>query len=302
MSERKGAIKNMGMLDLTSAKTAEELSGITSMENVGVVLVPEHLTAALAGIPSQNVGSVVPVPQGAKMNLQVGQTRLSGEALAAGPEDAILVLVGQIIITTPVEQVGYKELRVVGQLLAPRGSETALGAKLANLTGQAVYYPEGARLIMGSETLSREALESLTRPTPLMVEGRLTIEDDVTPELLRSKVPEIMLTGIIEAPKALWPALRSLMVDSTGRLVPKGSRFITGKESFGAAFLELLPEAVVLVVTGKLAFEDDVTVELLRSKVSEVYLTGKIKAPKALVPHLQILAVDKTGQIEADSD
>ncbi|NPV06739.1 MAG: hypothetical protein HPY83_02095 [Anaerolineae bacterium] len=220
MSEHRGTIRDMGLLDLSSAKTPEDLSGITSIHDVGAIVIPEDLAPALTRIEMHDVGSVIPIPRGTKVSLQMGQTRLTGQALADGPEDTILVLVGQAIIVDRVESVGYRELHVIGQLLAPRGSEAALSPKITKLTGQAVYYPEveGARFIMGKEQIGRAFLELLPRPTPLIVMGLLTIEAGTPADLLRAKVPEIVLLGKIRAPEELVPLLQVLAVEKQGAI------------------------------------------------------------------------------------
>ncbi|HZP83571.1 MAG TPA: hypothetical protein VFB21_18140 [Chthonomonadaceae bacterium] len=213
----KGHIKQMGILDLRSAKAPEDLAGITQIEQVGVVLIPEHLTTALANIPMKEVGSIAAIPQGDNVQLQLGQVRLSGEALAAGDSETILILVGQTFITSPVKQVGYKSVRVMGQLFAPRGSEAALSAKVS-VEGQNFFLPEGARLFMGEDTLNKQFLELLPQPTPLIVMGQLTFTDDIPVELLQSKVPEIVLMGQICAPQALIPLLQVITVEKMGTI------------------------------------------------------------------------------------
>ncbi len=215
----KGHIREMGMLDLRSAKTPEDLSGITSIEEVGVILIPEHLTTVLATIPMKEVGMIASVPEGANVQTQLGQVRLSGEALAAGDPEAILVVVGQLFITTPVTQIGYKQIRGIGQVFAPRGSEGALGAKL-QIQGQVFYLPADARTIMGDEKLGRQFLELLPKPVALVVMGQLTFTEEVTAELLQSKVTEIVLMGQIFAPEALVPLVQVLTVEKMGQISP----------------------------------------------------------------------------------
>jgi hypothetical protein len=60
-----GVVENVAVLDLLSMRTADELAAIARIQNVAVVLVPESLTGALARIPTSNVASIVPVPDGA---------------------------------------------------------------------------------------------------------------------------------------------------------------------------------------------------------------------------------------------
>lgn len=217
----KGHLQKMGMLDLRSAKTPEDLNGITGISQVGCILVPEHLATVLAQIPMKEVGSIVPVPEGENIKTQVGQIRLNGEALAGGNPEDILFIVGQTFITTPVTSVGYKEVWIHGQLFAIRGSEGVLGAKLTRMNGQNFYLPAGARTIMGEETIGREFLELLPEPAVLVIMGQLTFEDDVTVDLLKAKVPEIVLMGQIKAPAALVPLVQVLTVEKMGEIKAK---------------------------------------------------------------------------------
>ena len=169
-----GVIHDVGLLDLRSAKDAERLKGIKAIHDVGTIIISDTLQSMLAGIAISDVGMVVPVPEGANVSVQVGQLRMSGEALAEPAEDTILVLVGQILITSPVRKVGYREIRMMGQILAPRGSEAALAAKVSNITGQIVYYPwtgpeQDLRVLVGDNTLDADFLEQLAGPTVLII-------------------------------------------------------------------------------------------------------------------------------------
>jgi hypothetical protein len=216
-----GHIREMSILDLRSAKTPEDLNGITGISEVGCILIPEHLTMALMRIPMHEVGVVAPIPQDANVVLQVGQIKLTGEALASGNADSILFIVGQLFLTTPVTSIGYKELRVTGQILAVRGSEAALGAKLRDFTGQTLYLPSKPRIIMGEETLGQAFLELLPEPESLVVMGVLTFDDDVTVDLLKSKITEIVLMGQIHAPKELVPLVQVITREKMGQIVSR---------------------------------------------------------------------------------
>jgi hypothetical protein len=216
-----GHIQDVGMLDLRSAKTPEDLSKITRIQDVGCILIAPHLTTALAGIPMQDVGTIIPVPEGANIKLRMGQTYLTGESLAAGNPEDTLYIIGQLFITTPVTSVGYKEISVHGQMFAVRGSEGVIGAKLGDVQGQTLYLPAGARTLTGNETLSGEFLELLPEPVAFIVMGCLTIEDDVTRELLKSKVLEFVLMGEIRVPKHLLALVQVLTKEKMGAISVK---------------------------------------------------------------------------------
>lgn len=213
-----GQLRDMGMLDLRSAKTEADFEGITSIANIGVILVPQHLATALAKVPMSGVGGIVPVPPESNLNLITGQVRLTGEALAAGNPENILMIVGQVFITTPVQSVGYKEIQVFGQLFAPRGSEAALGAKIGQLNGQNFYLPTNPRIFMGESEISAEFLQFLPERSAFVVMGALRFTDDVTVALVQEKISEIVLMGEIQAPKALVALLEVLTPEKMGEI------------------------------------------------------------------------------------
>jgi hypothetical protein len=225
MSEREipegREIVNVGTLDLTTIQSADDLAGIERIRNVGLILVPEQLAHLIARIPMKNVGGVLPVPAGEKVKVLAGNLKMSGDALASptGDEET-LVVAGMLHLTSPVERVTYKRLIVAGMVLAPVGSEEALGAGLTRLAGNIVYYQGNPRIFSGRDQLSREFFEYLDPGQSLIFSGHVTIEDDVTPELLRQKVTSIVVSGKVEAPRALIPVLQFLATEKSGVIVP----------------------------------------------------------------------------------
>jgi len=135
MHDTQREIRNVALLDLTGATSEQTLDGVGRIVNVATILVPESLLGKLMAIPMQNVAATVPVPDGKKIRVMSGQVTLSGEALANvdGPQDEVFVVAGQLIITTPVQRVGYAQFITIGQVVAPVGSETALGAGLTRM-------------------------------------------------------------------------------------------------------------------------------------------------------------------------
>ena len=144
MTDRRlaGEINDVALLDLTPLRSAEELAGITRISDVAIILVPESLMAAAVGIPMDDVAMVVPVPDGVEVRVHTGSLVMGGEALAGpGVEHATLLVTGTLILTSPVHKVAYRQIIVMGLVLAPSGSESALGAGLTRVTGSVDYYP-----------------------------------------------------------------------------------------------------------------------------------------------------------------
>ncbi len=216
-----GEIANLGVLDLTAMTSPDELAVITSIRKVGTVLVPEALQPRLLAIPMSAVGAVVPIPAGERVRVLTGQVTLTGEALASpGGEGEMLVVVGQLIVTTPVERVGYQGLLVHGQLLAPKGSETAIGAALRRLSGQTIYYSGEPRLFAGHDRFERGFFEALERPAALVLAGNYVIEPNVSVDLLKEKVSQVILAGTLHAPRALVPVLQARCEMKAGAIAP----------------------------------------------------------------------------------
>jgi hypothetical protein len=132
--------------------------------------------------------------------------------------DTVLMIVGQALITDTIPSIGFKEVRIVGQLLAPRDSQSVLSGKLTQLTGQILYIPPKSRLFMGNESINREFLELLSEPTPFVVMGNLTFEKDVTKDLVKEKIPEIVLMGNISAPLELATLVNVITVEKMGKI------------------------------------------------------------------------------------
>src|SRR5688572_23914857 len=139
-------IRNVGMLDLTGLESPESLDGVVSIRNVGAIIVPEPLLARLSRIPMRNVGTTIPVPPGARPRVHSGNTVLNGEALANpdGGPDEVLVVSGNLILTSPATKVGFSHFIVSGNILAPEGSEAALGVGVTRLSGNLIFYPYAA--------------------------------------------------------------------------------------------------------------------------------------------------------------
>lgn len=219
-----GEISDVGVLDLTGMGSPEELSGIEAIRRVGVVLVPEHLTSRLAAVPMSEVGVTVPVPTGENVRMVAGQMRTTGEALAhPGAEEDVLVVAGQLLITTPVERVGYAGMIVAGQVYAPEGSEGALMAGITRLTGQVLYYSGKPRFFVGEDRFARGFFEALDGPLSLILVGSFAIERGVEADLLKEKVAQILLAGHLRAPEELLPLVQVLAVEKAGTISALGA-------------------------------------------------------------------------------
>jgi hypothetical protein len=304
MQPNQREIRNVAMLDLTGAQAASALDGVTRITHVAAILVPESLLPRLSSIPMDNVAATVPLRDGQRVRVMSGTITLSGEALAnAGDQsDDALVIAGQLVVTSPISRIGFADLIVLGEVIAPSGSETALGAGLSRLSGDLVYYPyvEGAALrVVGSQTSSGDALANVNgQPTDiLLVTGQLV----VTSPIQRLGYQQITAVGHLVVPASTEQEVIGHMASLKGQLVTYTAppRVFHGKDHFSAGFFELLGEPITLVLEGRFSFDDDVAPELLRRSLGGIVLNGKIRAPRKLLPMLQVLCIAREGKIES---
>jgi len=301
-----GVIQDVAMLDLTPMTSAEELDGITRISDVAIVLVPESLMAAVVGIPMDDVAMVVPVPTGVEVREHTGALVMGGEALAdPDAENAALIVMGTLILTSQVPRVTYRQVIVMGLVLAPHGSESALGAGLTRVTGSVDYYPaaEGQEVKVSTGQL-RASGEVLANPNGgpddiLVVAGQLIVTGPVTKVGYR----RIVVAGQVLAPVDSQPVLGPVMIVK-GQLVwyTGQPRFFVGKERFERSFFELLDRPLSLALVGSFEIDPDVPPALLREKVEEITLVGKLVAPRQLVGVLQLLTTEKVGKITVAED
>lgn len=133
-----GVISGRDVLDLSRLRTPDDLAHITRIHRVATVIVPDSLAPAYARIPTSRVAATVYVPDGANVRVHTGTLMVGGDGI--GTTDDVLVVIGMLIVTSPVTGPVPRQIRVLGSVLAPHGSESALGPVLAGGRGSVNYY------------------------------------------------------------------------------------------------------------------------------------------------------------------
>jgi len=297
-------ISRVGVLDLTGPGAAEALDGVSRISRVGVILAPASVLPRLARIELDRVGATVPIPEGEHMKVHVhtGQTISSGAALAnpnGGPQD-VMVVTGQLVITSPVESVGYGHLVVTGQVVAPAGSETALSAGLSTLTGQALYYPyqEGwtIKLLSGHARLSGA---SMANPAGSASDVLLAIEDLVVSGPIEDiGYAQLVCLGAMLLPRVDEPRLVGRAWGDPVVFYSAPPRVFSGVHHFDRTFFEFLDERITWVLSGVNEVADDVTPDLIKEKVADIVVSGRLRGPRVVLSAIQALASVCSGKVE----
>ena len=136
-------LRDQPVVDFSHLTSPEQLAGISRIEDVALVVVPQSLAGAYAAISVSDVAATIYVPDGANVRVHTGALVVGGDGIGAA--DDVLVVIGMLVITSPVTGPVPQRIYVIGSVLAPRGSEPVLGPALAGGTGGVSYYPHSGR-------------------------------------------------------------------------------------------------------------------------------------------------------------
>jgi hypothetical protein len=294
-----GVITHRGVLDLSRFTSADDLAAIQSIVHVGTVIVPDSLAAAFTRIPSAHIGSVVQVPDGANVRVHTGSLVVGGDGLGSG--DDVLVIVGMLVITSPVTGTVPRRIHVVGTVLAPKGSEAALNSALGGVTGSIDYYTyrEGQEIKVsaGQVKLSGAMLANPAgQPDDILVAGGQIV---VTGAVTKVGFAKVIVGGQLAAPAAGQEVLEPWLEVHGQVAWYRGDKpwIVMDSMEIGPDFFRLLDEPVSLIVMDTLTVRSGVTEDQVREKVAGISLLGDIVAPAELVGVLQVLTTDALGTI-----
>lgn len=294
-------ISNQPVLDFSHLTSPEDLAPISRIEDVALVIVPESLAAAYAAIPSSNVATTIYVPGESNVRVHTGVLAAGGDGLGAA--DDVLVVVGMLLITTPVTTPLPKRIYVVGSALAPRGSEPLLGQALASGSGGVSYYAhaegQDVKMLSGQVKLSGAMLANPAgRPEDILVAaGQVVVTGEVTTVGYRT----VVISGQFAGPAASRDTIEPVahIQGQAGWYEGGSPRVFNADASLGPEFFRALDRPVSLVVFGDLTVGAGVTEAMMREKITGITVFGDATAPPELVGVLQALTSDVFGDIRA---
>lgn len=292
-------LQNTPTVDLTHMGL-DALDQIELIENVSLLIATTAQASALARIETRNIGSTVYLPEGVEASVVTGMTQRGGDSFAVpDAHNKALIVTGALVVTSPVTESRYRAIHVTGGILAPYGSENALGAAITSLTGAITYYRyvEGQQIksVAGNDRISAESLANSGEGDVLMIAGQLIVTGQVT----TVGYSQIIVAGQCIAPRSSEPVLGPIL-SVQGQTIWYGGtepRTFSGDERFGADFFTYVDEPLSLILMGDTTIEPDVAADVLKAKVADIALLGNLRAPKVLHGILQYLTTEKHGQI-----
>jgi hypothetical protein len=294
-------ISKEAVVDFGHLTSPEELAGIARIEKVGTVIVPRSLAAAYARIPTSKIGATVFVPDGANVRVHTGSLTVSGDGLGAA--DDVLVVIGMLIITSPVTGEVPRQVTVVGLTLAPRGSEAALGRVLGGGSGSVSYYryTEGQdlKVLAGQVKLSGAMLANPAgEPGDVLIAAGQVI---VTGQVTEVGYAQVIVAGQLIAPEASRDLLEPRLQVTGQSAWYRGAepRIILDDMRVGPDYFRLLDHPISLVLLGDMTVEPGVSEDMVREKITDIILLGDLTAPPELVSVFQVLTTEAFGDIRA---
>jgi len=163
---------NIGLLDLRKAKE-EELKEISSVKNIGTVVVLEAQLSLISNIKQTNVGTVIALPEGVKLNIQNGMYTLSRNILEAMEDSVLLVVNGKLKIEPVADvQLMKKLYKVVvnGKVIVMEEDMGALSSKI-QINGESLVFRKDERVIEGTFVIEDDSLYGVGAGTKILVES-----------------------------------------------------------------------------------------------------------------------------------
>lgn len=215
-----GPISSLALLDLRTMKRVEELKHITSISSVDVILLSDNFQGTLASIPMSSVDSIISLSENSRVNHMSGTFKLDGKFLENNDAD-VLLITGEMFITTPPKKIGYKNLIVTGNLFMPRGSENIVTPYLVQSSGQVIAYsPTQSKIFIGNENFDSNFFESLNHSISLVLIGNFKIDRGVSTKLFGEKVLDVICIGVLKVQnKEMVSLLNVLIADRVNALI-----------------------------------------------------------------------------------
>ena len=274
---------------------------ISRIENVALVIVPETAGGRLRRDLLVTGSRHHYAADGASVRVHTGALVTGGDGIGAAGD--VPVITGLLIITSPVTGEVPRRIHVIGSVLAPRGSEAALGPALAGGARGVTYYTpadgQDIKVLSGQVSLSGAILANPAGQADdmLIAAGQVVIAGEVTTVGYR----QVIIAGQMAAPAASRDVIEPRTVVHGQALWYRGEdpRVFSGDTSLGPDFFRLLDHPVSLVVLGDLTIAAGVTEAMMREKITGISVSGDATAPRELVGVLQVLASDVFGAIRA---
>jgi hypothetical protein len=197
--------KNIGTLDLRKA-SSNELKEISSIKNVGTLLLSTGQSEHTSGIKQENIGTVYTLSEDIKVMAHNGAYTLSHDVLDA-MDKKILLMINGILKVEDIEGVDLEsriyKIAVNGRVVA-KEKDFGMISSILELNGEASTYRSHETYIEGEFSLEDDELYGMKADTCLLVDT-LRVTKDFDLELFHKKLKNIRVGHDIVIKKHFIP-------------------------------------------------------------------------------------------------
>lgn len=277
---------NVGVLDIRAADEAA-LRRVRRIGNLGMLVHGPDNGALVDMLSVGNLGCTIEAP--AHYTLEVAPVRFNAEALRNRSESVEMIILAPVAVESDVSAEDIEQcierLFIMGPVICPDNVVAALRSKTVQQMGPVTSYPAGARLvsILGALRLDYGTLATLEDGTALNVEGRLTVPEPLSADLLARKIRWLNVDGAVLCHEESAPILRSLMPEGSGRFtpLPAGFKVVERALSVDGTFLRF-NATEKLYGSARITIDSAVTEDEVDRNLKELRCAGPILAPARL--------------------
>ncbi len=169
----------------------------------------------------------------------------------------------------------------VGTVIVAEGSGVTLPLISMRNVGSSIALSSCVDLKIrnGHQRWGHEFLAQQPEPLYAVVNGHLFLEESVSPEAVQQGLGGLIVNGHVLCPEAVVGTLQSKFLQHNGHLqtYEPGASTVMGRVVLDRAFLDSLDDASTLVVVGRLDVPDVLEHDLLRRKIAELRLVGRLR-------------------------
>ncbi|MTD30674.1 hypothetical protein [Planomicrobium sp. YIM 101495] len=296
----KQRIGNVGVLNLLNA-TEESVQGYEKIGNVGVVLYRTGQSGLLASLNIGNVGKTIEVPDG--YSYFNGILTIDAAYVSSLTKQLKMVVNGTVILANDLtaEQLETENMDFIinGTIYVP-AHLTGMVSQLFSEGSRSVHTYEDTppRFENGAVELSNSYLRAAKGPLHLVVNGTLTLPQDLDMELFNQKISDIEVNGLVTVHAEQEESLHAKMSSAPNgvvQVIPAGYLPLRKSLKLNSRSIRSLKKAKLLTKK-PLILEKDLSREAFDAAIS------RINSKSFIVCHEEIedLVYEKLDRLETE--
>ncbi|KYG30490.1 hypothetical protein [Alkalihalobacillus trypoxylicola] len=225
-------IGNIGELNMIQA-TEESIQQIERINNVGSVICTPKTVKLLSQMKIENIGSTIVVEE--DWQLIKGLFILDDHYIESASEHSVVFIQGVLLVDNEISvdslQKCQTEFVVMGAVYTPKHIKGAVQTKIKKITGGIIEFDGKQPFIQsGKIELDEGFLQSLELDENILVNGTLTLSNNVDIDTFYSKINRLDVNGVLFLTKEQQSILgKKITVNGKTVIIPTGYQKIDSK-------------------------------------------------------------------------